>query len=156
MDEAFLAKPEDWRQQTLQQTLAQLRQKERIFAFWDEGPNHYWYETEADAPVSLPEEAGVYVFYSKKTDRAAYVGETASLRKRLRLHCRVSGKSVFKRRWVPRWIGKQATVEDLVRFVHSRMVLNYVVVPFGRLEIEADLRALWGLPGPESVSPSEF
>jgi hypothetical protein len=156
MNEPFLAELQAWRRQTLTQTLEILERKQPIFPVWDQRRNRYGYETAAGVSVSLPVDSGVYVFHSAKTDTPVYVGEAVSLKRRLGRHCRVSGSSVFRRRWVPHWMGTQVEKEDVLGFIHSRMYFKYVVLPFGRLEIEADLRALWGLHGPESVNSNEF
>lgn len=155
MDERILKELKEWRQRTLARTLDILEQKPPIFVLWDRARNRYSYETDTGTRISLPTDAGVYVFYSAKTHRPVYVGQAGNLKKRLGQHCRVGGRSVFKRRWIRHWIDVQSA-EEVVRFINSRMYLKYVILPFGRCEIETDLLDRWELHGPESVDPGEF
>ena len=145
-----------WRQHSFAQVRDALERGPPILASWDQARNRYSYSTIRGDRVTIPTSAGIYVFFSAKTDKAVYVGQAENLRRRLGQHCRVSGTSVFKKRWVRAWIGAQATEKDVVRFIHSHMYLKYMVLPFGRCEMESDLIELWGLDGPAVIKPEEF
>jgi len=147
----------EWRSECLKRVRAQLRYRDVIYPSWDEKNNRYFFKLKNGELVRLPDkEAGNYVFYSRRTGTPVYVGETDNLKRRLENHCRVSGTSVFKRRWVRHWIGSQTSEPDVVRFIHSHMFLKYLIVPFGRCEIEADLCAVWKLSDPQSVDLQVF
>jgi len=156
MDRQMLDRLKDWRRQTLDQVQKGLVRATPISVSWDEAQNRYHYYDEKGQEHSLPTDAGVYVFYSNKTHRPVYVGQAGDLKSRLGHHCRVSGTSVFKRRWVRHWIGAQATEEEVVRYIHSRTYFKYVVLPFGRCEIETDLLGVWELTGPRSVALTDI
>ena len=156
MDEPAYKELEDWRQQILMRVLDTLDQQPPVSVSWDEQRNRYEYKTSPETRVSLPTEAGVYVFYSARNDKPVYVGQAGNLKERLGHHCRVSGTSVFKRRWIRHWIGAQATEQQVVRHIHSHTYIKYVVLPLGRCEIEADLLGIWKLTGPESVASTDI
>ena len=147
----------EWRSECVKRVRTQLQHREAIYPSWDEQNNRYSFKLKNGELVVLPKEAGNYVFYSLRTKTPVYVGEADNLKRRLRDHCRISGTSVFKRRWVRHWIGLQASELDVVRFIHSHMFLKYLIVPFGRCEIESDLRDVWSLrDGPGSVDLQVF
>ena len=147
MTEPFQQRLENCRQGTLNRVLQRLDEQANV-----DPVNH----------SNAPETAGVYVFYAKSTGVPVYVGETDDLKRRLTQHCRLKGgelpsrNSVFQRRWVRHWIGIEASNQEVYAFIRSMTGFKYLVLPFGRLELEEDLKARWRLHGPESVSAQVF
>lgn len=144
------------RTEYLQKIIIRLEDKPAVFIEADIDFRKYTYLDEDKTSVSIPESSGVYVFYSKKTHIPVYVGESNNLKKRLNHHCRISGTSVFKRRWVTTWLGVPSSTKEVVNFIHSRMYFKIITLPFGRKEIETDLQSLWKLSNPQLVDKDIF
>ena len=120
------------------------------------GRKKYRFHTLDGREAPIPAIAGVYVLYSKKTGKPVYVGESDNLQRRLKNHCSLSGASVFKTRWVRHWIGDDSTKVVVMTFVHRNVFFRFVQVPFGRAEIEDDLRTHWKIEGPQSFERDDI
>jgi len=140
----------------LKKTIIRLKDKPAVFIEADIVSRKYTYLRRNRSIVLIPESSGVYVFYSQRTHTPVYVGESNNLKKRLSKHCRISGKSVFKSRWVTTWLGVPSSTKDVVSFIHSRMYFKFITMPFGRKEIETDLQSLWKLSNPKFVDKDIF
>lgn len=106
--------------------------------------------------ISLPRTAGVYVLYAKTSSTPVYVGESGSLHRRMRNHCFAKGSSVFRKRWVARWLkslGKKHDEQSISRFISEMIQLRYLSIPFGRRELEDDLKHTYDVVLPASVDP---
>lgn|GEM_PF-6989934 len=156
MDPEVAEKLKICRKQTLLKVLDALDQSPPIYIVWEKATNRYFYKEKNDNPVSVPSKSGIYIFYSLRYQAPVYVGQALNIKRRLGDHCRVSGTSIFKKRWVRHWIGEASSEEDVVSFIHSHMYLKYLLLNFGRCEIESDLVNAWGLHDPGAVDPRIF
>jgi len=144
------------RSEFLQKVIIRLEKKPAITIKADNDFNKYTYSDQENTVISIPEKSGVYAFYSQRTNMPVYVGESLSLKNRIKQHCRISGSSVFKSNWITHWLGASASIKEAVSFIHSRMYFKYIIVPFGRKEIETDLREFWRLSSPQTVDKDIF
>lgn len=154
-----------WRKSVLAQVLALLPQLPALTVSVDAERDRYRYQTIDGARVSLTRRAGIYVLYSRRTDRPVYVAECNHIKREVNREFRPTGASRFKNQWVRAWLdlprNRPMTRDEAHRvagFVQTQLYLKCFALAFGRLEIATDLKLTYRLrTGPNAIDPqAEF
>lgn len=90
----------------------------------------------------VPLDAGVYVIWSRRSGRPAYVGQTGCLRERMS----DAGRSVnhtFRRKVATLLNLPTGHEAGLSLAISKRYDISFIPVPFGRAELEEYLRLRW-------------
>lgn len=146
------------RKTLVKQALESLKSAESVFILPHDEPTKYGYMNKSDDIVKIPKKPGIYVFYSKHTNRPVYVGESDHLKRELDREIRPTGTSLFKSKWIREWLkisSHRLSREDnllIAQFTANNMYLKYLILYFGRAEICSDVAAEYKLRvGPNAV-----
>lgn len=150
----------DIRRRCLAWVIDRLKKGPPISVRQDGKGRRYHYLDSDDQKLTIPDEPGVYVFYSKHGD-AVYVGESDSIQRRMGDHCTGNDKgSVLRTRWAPCWMKRllsgEATTVSTRQFVHDKLRIKWIPLSFGRAEIEEDLKAEFNITKPEDTPLQYF
>ena len=102
------------------------------------GSRRVWQDTNSGQTIKLPASPGVYLIYPLTDDSPVYIGESSDLCRRLTYHFADSDSS-----------NKESTLKKNLRRdglsdgrpLHLCFRLRFIVLPFGRTEIEEHLHA---------------
>lgn len=88
----------------------------------------------------IPREAGVYTVW--EGDKPIYVGESSSLRARMSDIGRPLNHT-FARKTCKTFLISESSLEELAAAMRARYLLSFILVPFGRAEVEEYLVLRW-------------
>lgn len=93
-------------------------------------------------PSNIPDSAGVYVIWSKESGKAAYVGETSSLKRRYR-NLGKTANHTFRRTMRDEYNMQGDSDDELSKRLSKEFTYSFIEIDFGRKEVEEYLCKIW-------------